>query len=115
MTYAEFAARPTQTNDDEALTVVMRWHLEIDGDYTVWMDADGNKRADRYELSPTTDRNATAMLAEEVTKRGSQNRTMYLIGRELGHGGILECWDLLLAAPSLVAWACVEACRGGAS
>jgi hypothetical protein len=66
MTYAEFLARPASVNDAECLTVVMGWHLEIDGDYTVWMDADGNKMADLYELSPTTDRNATAMLVLRV-------------------------------------------------
>jgi len=127
MTYAEFAARDEQTNDDECLEVVMRWHLAVDGDYTVWVDADGNKKADRFDFSPTTDRNATAMLVEEVAHRGSLEVTRFIERLGEATGGLhvhpientvsVTWWpiDVLLAAPSLVAWACCESCRGGAS
>ncbi len=121
MTYAEFAARPASVNDAECATVVMGWILQ-----EVWLEPSSDGEAWRaIGKCPafTTDRNATAMLVEEVAKRGRNAVLLFISffgdatgGRRIGpEGAVSVTWtpvDVLCAAPSLVAWACCEACRG---
>jgi hypothetical protein len=118
MTYAEWKERPSSVNDAECATVVMRWK---------WVDvvqrwkAPGNKMI-YAAFSPTTDRNATAMLVEGVARRGRDCCLHFSLslGDALGacwrniEGTLSVSWtpvDVLCAAPSLVAWACCESCR----
>jgi len=137
MTYAEFLARHASVNDAECAEIVMRWTRETQcqsvsrgiasiSTATHWMLSDGSMLA-MSNFSPTTDRNATAMLVEEVAHRGSLEVTRFIERLGEATGGLhvhpientvsVTWWpiDVLLAAPSLVAWACCESCRGGAS
>lgn len=119
MTYAEFLARPSSVNDAECVEIVMRWYLSTDG--STWC-VDGECLRGVGDWSPTTDRNATAMLVEETTKDQARAiRFLNVLGRELNpdkaltFGGVFAAAQapiaLITAAPSLVAWACVESCR----
>jgi hypothetical protein len=123
MTYAEWKERPSRVNDAECMELFgyHRWDDEHEREW--WRKMDGDRIADlhRIEFSPTTDRNATAMLVEEVKRRwpASRMRFAHILTHELvlPSEGTMAAGVIagVSADPSLVAWACVEACKGGAS
>jgi len=108
-------------NDAECAEIVMRWTAENavwhDKGHTRttldWLGADGKFVCTSQRFSPTTDRNATAMLVEEVARRGLEGEfTDYLYDEIPAPPGCTACgMKILRAAPSLVAWACCKACR----
>ena len=118
MTYAEWEKRPTSVNDAECATVIMGWYLSNDG--STWCThgeclCAAKSDGETEPWSPTTDRNATAMLVEEVGQRGKMVEVLTrILVNGSGLTSFLEAIELgLRAAPSLVAWACCEACREG--
>jgi len=114
MTYAEFLARHASVNDAECATVVMGWKLhESPGACDPYWYQEDRLVLTRFvaDFSPTTDRNATDLLLAEVERRGLVLKTLSTL---LDDDSIASTtWGCLRAAPSLVAWACVEACREG--
>lgn len=98
MTYADWNARGPAVCDAECAEA-MGWHL----------DKDGNRIGDLDGWSPTTDRNATALLIERVywgDYRMIDRLAMALDSQDLG-GRV----DALNADPSLLAYCCVRAMR----
>jgi len=121
MTYADWSARPASVNDAECAEIVMRW--ERSGRWWV-KDTMSMAPAEDVVLasawSPTINRNDLATVVEEVERRGRAVRLSDFLRGEVWRGKCdAEPWEyeiaMLCAAPSLVAWACCESCRGGAS
>ncbi len=125
MTYAEFLARPSSVNDAECLLLLypkagIRYgDWDTDHEYGQFIPSGKPWKTHSIDAVPvpafTTDRNATAMLVGEVKRRGRDVRFTELFDIIAASSGIETYADILTAAPSLVAWACCESCRGGAS
>ena len=131
MTYAEWAARPASVNDAECLLLLYPKADVRYGDwdtyhaYAEFIPSGKPWKTHSIDAKPiphfTTDRNATAMLVEEVKRRGEAEEIRFgdalalhipaCQGSEYGACGPEDLIDVVSAAPSLVAWACVESCR----
>ena len=121
--YAEWMKRPESERNAEAATVVMGWFLQEE-----WLEpsADGSAWRIIGDLPNfCADRNATDMLLAEVERQGKRGAFDYELGclsddvyhairSGSGHAG--SALGILRIDPSLLTWACVQACKeGGAS
>jgi hypothetical protein len=99
---------------------VMGWRCGGWRDET-WLDADGIGHGTIYGWSPTTDRNACAMVVKRVVASPARQRFVTLLVWELGMGAwkvvhetlVDFCERLLLADPALLCWCALEAVKEG--
>lgn len=118
MTFADWEKRPVAENDAEAATVVMGWMQDDDGNWFVGCPSGAKDKKAGKDWSPCTDRNATDLvLAEVEKKREAVQRRFNLLCREahISAGGSFTWLGTHRASPSLLTWAAVEACKGGAA
>jgi len=126
MTLEEWEALPTTERDAICAERVMRWRCSGDTDVDGylwrkgWLDGAGLVVKWASDWSPTTDRNATALLLDEVMKRGKRYAFDYELGCRndevyhairsgVGHrGSVLE---ILRLDPSLIAYCCCVVCE----
>ena len=127
MTYTDWLKRPESERNPEAATVVMGWMLhESPGACEAYWYQTDRLILTKFskDFNPCTDRNATDMLLAEVERQGKRDAFDYELGCHSddvyhairsgsGHAG--SALGILRIDPSLLTWACVEACKGGAS
>ena len=111
MTYQDWIARGDAVCDAECAEA-MGW-IRGDSIYSSgkWYDGNGTSVAPT-DWSPTTDRNATAMMVEEVKRRGKMATLLIGVMGDNHPVSFLEAVELgICAAPSLIAWACCRALK----
>jgi hypothetical protein len=106
--YQTWIARGTAVCDAECAEA-MGWERNRRGGLWMgWHDETGYGVAER-DWSPTTDRNATAMMVERVVK--NDYYALMRLSENLREVGIDGAREALLADPSLVAYCCVRALK----
>ena len=134
MTYTDWIKRPESERNAEALMLLCpkaKIHYgdwDTDHSYGEFIPSGKPWKTHAIDAKPVpnfrTDRNATDMLLAEVERRGKRDAFDYELGCHSddvyhairsgsGHAG--SALGILRIDPSLLTWACVEACKGGAS
>lgn len=78
-----------------------------------WLDKDDFSHGEIDSFLPTTDRNAAALLLEEVGRRGRIGKFISAFLPELDPHGYIDSilFEGLRADPSLISYCCVAACE----